>query len=71
MCPIERHEPTRQERGLMNESTRAYIYRVLLAVVPVLTARGIVSDSDASLIVALAAAILGIGLAVHNTSTKP
>lgn len=54
----------------MKESTRAYIYRVFLAVIPILTAYGIVSGSDAPLFVALGAAILSTGLATANTSTQ-
>lgn len=54
----------------MRESTRAYLYRVLLAVQPLVTAYGIVDDQQAALWVGIAAAVLGIGLAVANTSTK-
>lgn len=54
----------------MNESTRAYLYRVVLAVLPIATAYGVVKESDAPLFVALAAALLSTGLAAANTSTK-
>lgn len=53
----------------MSESTRAYIYRVSLAVLPLLTAYGIVQESDVPLYIGLVAAILNVGLAVRNTST--
>lgn len=54
----------------MKESTRAYLYRVLLAAQPIVTAYGIVTDQLAALWVGLGAAVLGIGLAAANTSTK-
>lgn len=54
----------------MSERTRAYIYRVLLAAVPLLQAYGIVEENKVPLIVGLIAAVLGTGLAVANTSTK-
>lgn len=53
----------------MNESTRAYIYRILLAIVPIAQSYGLVNDSDAALIVSLVAAVFGVGLATFNTST--
>lgn len=55
----------------MPENVRAYIYRVLLALVPVAVAYGVVSEQEAGLWVAVAAAVLGNGLATLNTSTKP
>ena len=56
----------------MNERTRAYIYRVLLAVVPIAQSYGIVNEDRAALIVSLIAAAFGGALAVMNTSTdKP
>lgn len=54
----------------MNKQTRAWIYRVVLAAMPILTAYGVVSENDAPLFVALAAAVLSAGLATVNTSTK-
>ncbi len=54
----------------MPESTRAYIYRVLVVAQPLATAYGIIDDQKAALWLALAAAVLGLGLAVKNTSTK-
>lgn len=53
-----------------NEATRAYIYRVLTATGPLLTAFGLVSEQTWPLIVALVATVLGTGLASANTSTK-
>jgi len=54
-----------------NEATRAWIYRILVAAVPVLIAYGVLDEVTAAVWVAAAAAVLGIGLAVGNTSTKP
>lgn len=54
----------------ITESTRAYIYRVLVAVSLVVVARGLVSESEVTLWLGVAAAVLGNGLAAVNTSTK-
>jgi len=54
----------------MNEATRAYLYRIVLAAIPILTALGYLTDELAPMIVALAAAVLSSGLAVKNTTTK-
>jgi len=54
----------------VTEAKRAYIYRVLLAVLPLLTAYGVVAENQVPLFVGLAAAVLGVGLATANTSTK-
>lgn len=53
----------------MKEATRAYIYRIVLAVIPILTAYGVVAEEKAPLFVALAASVLSTALAVKNTST--
>lgn len=53
---------------LTNESTRAWVYRVITAALPLLTAYGVVADETVPLYLALAAAILGTGLAARNTS---
>lgn len=56
----------------MNERTRAYIYRVLLAVVPIAQSYGIINEDRAALIVSLIGALFGTALAVMNTDTaKP
>jgi hypothetical protein len=52
------------------ENVRAYIYRVTLAALPLLTAYGVVSESKVPLIIGLVAAVLNVGLATANTSTK-
>lgn len=54
-----------------NEATRAYVYRVLVAVLPILTVYGLVAEQDVAVWLNLAAAVLGVGLAAVNTSTKP
>jgi hypothetical protein len=54
----------------MNEATRAWIYRIVTAVIPILTAYGVISEAEAPLFVALAAAVLSTGLAAVNTSTR-
>lgn len=55
----------------MNEKTRAYIYRVFLALAAVAVGYGLLSDTQAVLWVAVATAVLGNGLATANTSTDP
>ena len=60
-----------KENPDMNEPTRAWIYRILVAAVPVLIAYGVLDEATAAVWVGLAAAVLGIGLAVGNTSIKP
>jgi hypothetical protein len=54
----------------MTESTRAYIYRGIAGTVPLAVAYGLVSDQVAPLWLGAAAAWLGVGLAVKNTSRK-
>jgi len=54
----------------MNEATRAWIYRVLLAAIPIAIAYGVINETDALLWVGLAGALLSTGLATINTSTK-
>jgi hypothetical protein len=55
-----------------SEQTRAWVYRVLAAAVPLAIAYGaVVDESTAALWLALAGAVLGLGLATANTSTTP
>jgi len=54
----------------MNEATRAYIYRVLLAVQPLVLFYGIASQAEIALWLGVISAALGLGLASKNTSTK-
>lgn len=57
----------------MNERTRAWIYRIAIAAVPLLVMYGLVEDSQAALWLGVIGAILGTGtnvLASANTSTK-
>jgi hypothetical protein len=54
----------------LTEAKRAYIYRVLVALVPILVAYGVVDSRQIAVWLGLASAILGFGLASANTSTK-
>lgn len=52
------------------ETTRAWIYRVLLALQPIVVAYGLVTETEAVLWVGVVSAVLGTGLAAVNTSTQ-
>jgi len=54
---------------LSNESTRAYIYRILVALVPILVAYGFVDSKQVPMFLGLGAAVFGFGLASANTKT--
>lgn len=54
----------------MDEKTRAYIYRVAVAVLPLLVILGVVSQEVVPVVVSILAAALLPGLAAANTSTK-
>jgi len=54
----------------VNEATRACIYRVLLAVQPVVLFYGIASEAEIAVWISAITAIFGFGLAAKNTSTK-
>lgn len=54
----------------LSQHTRAWIYRVLLAVQPLVVAYGLTTDSLAVLWVGVVSAVLGTGLAAANTTTK-
>jgi len=56
--------------SLKDEVTRAYIYRVLTAAVPLVTAYGIIDQRTAALWAGVIGAVCGVGLASMNTSTK-
>jgi hypothetical protein len=56
--------------NLTDERTRAYLYRVLLAALPILTFAGVLTDEAAPLVAGLIAAVFGAGLAANNTSTQ-
>lgn len=53
-----------------SEPTRAYIYRVLVAVQPLIIAYGVTTSEIAALWLSVIASVLGMGLASANTSTK-
>ena len=52
------------------EPTRAWIYRIILAAIPILTYYGVLTEDVAPMVVGLVTAFLGTGLAVLNTSVK-
>lgn len=57
----------------MDEKTRAYIYRVALAVGALLVLYGVIGEAELAQWAILVAALLGLGtdiLATKNTSTK-
>ena len=54
----------------MNEATRAWIYRILLALQPLVVAYGVATEEQTVLWVGVASAVLGTGLATLNTSTS-
>ena len=56
---------------LKSEAARAYIYRVLLAVQPLVIAYGVTTSELAALWLSVIAAVLVTGLATANTSTHP
>lgn len=61
------------DESMIPERTRAWIYRVGMAVFPVLTGYGLLDDSKAALWLGLLGAVLGFGanaMAAANTSTK-
>jgi hypothetical protein len=49
---------------------RAYMYRVLLAVVPLLISFSLITEFQAGYIVGLLGAVLGLGTATVYTETK-
>lgn len=56
--------------NLANEATRAWIYRVVTALIPVLTAYGLIDNEKVPVLLALVAAVLSTGMAAVNTSTS-
>lgn len=52
---------------LADQRTRAYLYRTLVTVAPLLVAYGVATDSEVALWVAVAGAVLGNGVAAYNT----
>jgi hypothetical protein len=54
----------------MSEATRAWLYRISIAVVPILVAYGVLESEDAAVWIGLAAAVFNSVLASANTSTK-
>lgn len=56
---------------IKSEATRAYLYRILLAVQPLAIAYGVTTSELAALWVSVVSAVLGLALATANTTTKP
>ena len=54
----------------MSPKIRTYIYNIVLALLPILTFYGLITDTIAPLLLALASAILGMGTAVAYRPTK-
>jgi hypothetical protein len=54
----------------LTERQRAYLYRLLIAIVPLLGVYGVVDQRAVAFISALVAATFGFSLAAANTSTK-
>lgn len=54
----------------MSEATRAWIYRILLAIAAAAVVLGFVTEDQVAAIVGIATALLGNGLATANTSTR-
>lgn len=57
-------------RTMLTEARRAYIYRVLLTLQPLIVFYGVASSTAVALWLTTASAVLGLGLATANTSTK-
>lgn len=55
--------------SMPSEAVRAYLYRVLVALGPILVLHGFVTDVEVTLYLAALAEVLGVGLAALNTST--
>lgn len=54
----------------LNAARRAWLYRVVVAVVSLVGAYGVVDGSRAGVLVALVAAVLGTGTAAAHTPTS-
>lgn len=50
-------------KEILNPSVRRWLYGVVIAVIPILTALGVITDEMAPLIVALVGALLAVGVA--------
>lgn len=61
---------TDQLSQLLTKKRRAWLYRVLTAVLPILIAYGVLDGQEAALWLALAGSVLGTGMAALHTPTK-
>jgi hypothetical protein len=60
-------------RTLRNERVRAYLYRLSVVVLPILTGAGMLTESKAGMVIGLIGAMLSAGpgvLAAANTAAK-
>lgn len=55
---------------MFSEATRAYVYRILLSLQPLSVTYGFLTETESALWINVGSAVLGLGLAVSNTSTK-
>lgn len=55
----------------LTPAVRAWIYGVIIAAVPLLTAYGLLDDSKAAVWVAVAAAVLGLGTSAAHVKATP
>lgn len=58
------------QKPVVPERARDYLYPIVLAAIPLLTAWGKVSESEGPLWAALAAAVLGVGTATTYRPSK-
>jgi hypothetical protein len=56
--------------SLKDETTRAWVYRVLLALVPVLVFYGVLDSKEVPVLLGLLTSVFGFGLASMNTKTR-
>lgn len=55
---------------LPNQAERAYIYNIVLAAAPLLVSYGLITETEVAAWIGIATAVLGLGLARANTTTK-
>lgn len=64
---MENYQPRHAVNHLLTPKTRAWLYRIATATIPLLIAYGALSESTAPLWIALAGAILSTGTAAAYT----
>ncbi|WP_229770138.1 phage holin [Mobiluncus porci] len=58
-------------KQLLAPAVRSWIYGIVTAIIPILSAYGVISEQEAPLWVALAAAFLATGTALAYRPTRP